>query len=228
MLLTDDHTTAVDLTTLSFPDLRLPAADAGKLRGYFARAFGEDSVLFHNHMEQEGFRYAYSLIQYKVLRGVPTVVGVAEGAQLVLDAFLDVSELTLANQHIAVHEKELDVKKVAAGVLSELREYRLATPLFAFNQRNYATFKNLPDKEHGSYLNRLVTTHLVTALRGIGCTVVPERPIMVSLRLKPRLVILKNQRMQMYTGGFTSNVAFPEGLGIGKSTSKGFGTVVPA
>ncbi len=222
-----DHTTPTEITTLTFPALRLHPRDAGKLRGYFAKAFGKDSVLFHNHTEGEGFRYGYSLVQYKIIRGLPTVVGVSAGAKLVMQAFMEVEEIDLAGQSIRVDDKELEVNKVPAGVISELREYRFASPLFAFNQDNYATFKALPDAEVKAFMTKLITSHLVTALRGIGCEVTEDRPIMLSHRLQPRLVNYKNKRMQMYVGSFTANVALPSGLGIGKSTSKGFGTVVP-
>lgn len=221
-----DHTTPIEITTLTFPALRLHPRDAGKLRGYFAKAFGQDSVLFHNHTEAEGFRYGYSLVQYKVIKGLPTVVGVAAGAKLVMQAFIDVEEIELAGQRIRVDDKELEVNKVPAGVISELLEYRFASPLFAFNQDNYATFMALPEAEIKAFMTKLITSHLVTALRGIGCEVTEERPIMLSHRLEPRLVHYKNKQMQMYVGGFTANVALPAGLGIGKSTSKGFGTVV--
>jgi hypothetical protein len=154
-------------------------------------------------------------------------VGIGEGAGLVLDAFLQVDTLELAGQTVAVDQKELDVKKYPAGVVNELHDYRFATPLFAFNQANYAVFKKLPDGELKDFVTKIITSHLITALRGIGCSVTPERPILVSHRLRPRLVSLKNQRMQMYTGTFTANVLLPPRLGIGKSVSKGFGTVVP-
>ena len=106
-----DHTIPVELTTLTFPELRLRASDAGRLRGYFAKIFGDDSVLFHNHTEADGFRYAYTLIQYKVLRGLPTVIGVADGARLVMQAFMDVEELDLGGQIVRVDDKELKVER---------------------------------------------------------------------------------------------------------------------
>lgn len=223
MLLT---TTPVDLTVLTFPALKMRASDAGKLRGYFAQAFGE-SVLFHNHTADQGFRYGYSLIQYKVLRGVPTVLGVSKGARLVMDAFMDVNELVIANQTVSVDSKELEVARSEAGIVSALHEFRFATPLFAFNQDNYALFKRLPDSDLKGFLTKIITSHLITALRGIGCEVNPASPILVSHRLRPCLVTVKNQRMQMYTGTFTANVVLPPKIGIGKSTSKGFGTIVP-
>lgn len=221
-------TTPIEITTLSFPELRLRAADAGKLRGYFAKTFGDDSVLFHNHTEADGFRYAYTLIQYKVLRGTPTVVGLAEGARLVMQAFMDVEELDLAGQVVRVDDKELKVDKVEAGVIDELREYELATPVWAFNQENYKAFHALEEAKQAGFLKKLFTSHIVTALKGIGCEVTKETPIMLSLRLEQRMVNAKNHRMQMYVGGFTANVALPDGIGIGKSVSKGFGTVVAA
>lgn len=215
----------IPVTTLSFPDLRLRGADAGKLRGYFARAFGEDSVLFHNHTPEAGFRYDYSLVQYKVIEGVPMVVGVAAGADLVLQAFLGVEEIDLGGSRVSVSSKELMSHRVPAGVIEELREYRLVTPLFAFNQVNYAEYKSLNGVERDDWIRKKLTNHIVTALRGIGCAVTPERPILLSARLQPKLVQFKNRPMQMYTGDFTANIAFPDLLGIGKSTSKGFGVV---
>lgn len=221
-----NSTIPVNITTLTFPALHLKASDAGRLRGYFAKAFGVDSILFHNHTKDDGFRYGYSLIQYKVLQGLPTVVGIGEGAKLILDAFVNISELTLDNQVVRVDDKELNVNRVEAGVIDELREYQLVSPLFAFNQDNYAVFRKLSETEVLGFLNKVVTNHLVTALRGMGCEVSPDKKIMVNLRLRPRLVNLKNQKMQMYTGSFVANVALPSGIGIGKSTSKGFGTII--
>lgn len=221
-------TTPVDTTTLTFSQLRLHPTDAEKLRGYFAKNFGKDSVLFHNHTDG-GFRYAYTLIQYKVLRGVPTIIGLADGAAQVMQTFLNLETIELDGQTVRVDDKELQVNKVKAGVISELREYRLASPLWMFNQDNYKKYRALPETEQPAFVKQLMNSHLVTALRGIGCEVDRDKArIMLSVRLEQKMVNAKNNRMQMYVGSFTANVALPEGIGIGKSVSKGFGTVVPA
>ena len=219
-------TTPVNITTLTFPQLKLRPRDAGLLRGYFAGAFGDRSVLFHNHTADNGFRYGYSQVQYKVLRGVPTVVGVAEGAGLVMQSFMDVDRLELNGHFVVVDDKELKVDKVEAGVIDELRDYRLASPLVMFNQENYKAYQKLPEAERSGFIRRLLRSHVITALRGIGCEVSPDKPLMVSPRLRVRMGTLKNKRMRMYLGDFTTNAAIPSGIGIGKSTSKGYGTIL--
>lgn len=214
------------LLTLTFPHLQLAQRDAPKLRGYFADAFGQDSVLFHNHTEEGGFRYAYPLIQYKVLGGVPSVMGVNEGAEDLLAAFMDLHELELEGVKVPINAKELTMDNSPAGVGSTLNEYRFVTPYFPFTQQNYQEFRALPPAEEPGRLNELVRNHLIQALRGVGVEVTPATPLLVSARLRPVRVNFKNQRMQMYLGHFTANVDFPSGLGIGKSTARGFGTVV--
>ena len=219
-------TTPVNITTLTFPQFKLRPSDAGRLRGYFARAFGDRSVLFHNHAAGSGFRYGYSQIQYKVLRGVPTVVGVAGGAGLVMQSFIDVDRLELNGHTVSVDDKELKMDSFEAGVIDDLRDYRLSSPLVMFNQDNYRVFQKLPEAERPAFIRRLLRSHIITALRGIGCDVSPDKPLMVSPRLRVKMGNLKNQRMQMYLGDFTTNAAIPSGIGIGKSTSKGYGTVL--
>ena len=87
--------TLIPITTITFPEIALRTRDAHKLRGYFGELFREHSPLLHNHLEadeqHEGavkFRYAYPLVQYKVLDRVPTLVGVGEGAGLLTQLFL--------------------------------------------------------------------------------------------------------------------------------------------
>lgn len=215
------------ILSLTFPDLRLDPRDAPKLRGYFIEHFGADNVLFHHHTDAGGFVYKYPLIQYKVLRGVPTVIGINAGADSLLAVFMDIREIELDGRRLPVNAKELNFLDAAVSIGDELREYRFATPYFPFTQDNYRDFRSRSPEEQAGRLRTLVVNHLIQALRNLGCSVTPDGPrVMASVRLRPKLVNFKNQVMQMYTGEFTTNVVFPTGLGIGKSTSRGFGTVV--
>lgn len=216
------------ILSLTFPDLRLIPRDAPKLRGYFIRHFGADNVLFHNHTSEGGYVYRYPLIQYKVLRGVPTVLGINEGADSLLEVFMHIHEIELDGQRLAINAKELNFLDADVAITDELREYRFTTPYFPFTQENYRDFRNRDPQEQAIRLRELLVNHLIQALRDIGLAITPEGPrLMASLRLQPKMVQFKNQRMQMYTGEFTANVVFPAGLGIGKSSSRGFGTIEP-
>ena len=59
---------------------------AEKLRGYFANLYKEED-LFHNHDDKGNSKYRMPLIQYKLINGMLSIVGIEEGAKLIADEF---------------------------------------------------------------------------------------------------------------------------------------------
>lgn len=215
----------INLLTLTFPELRMQPRDADKLRGYFLTAFGKDSILFHNHLPDGTFNYAYPLIQYKVLRGIPTVVGIGQGARDIMAHFSEIKEMNINGQLLKINSKLMDMASPEVGVISKLNSFSFQTPYFPFTQKNYAAFKTLSESEKKERLNTLIRNHLIQAMKGMGIDISSMPTLMVMADLNPRFVFFKNQRMQMYTGNFTANIDFPINVGIGKSTAKGFGSL---
>ena len=80
-------------TLLQFPNLKLAQRDGHKLRGYFSHLFGQESDLFHNHHPDGKVIYRYPRIQYKVVEGEPMLIGLGEGAQLLVERFLRVKDI---------------------------------------------------------------------------------------------------------------------------------------
>lgn len=217
-------TQPITLTTLSFPDLRLDARDAPKLRGFFANRFGAKSVLFHNH-EEAGYRYEYSAIQYKIIKGVPTVVGIGPGAQEVFTAFMEVDALTIGGREFLIDQKELGHDKPEFGVGGSLIDYEFVTPWYGLNQKNFPRYRKTPPAERPALMNDLLRVYLVTAVAGLGLENFRELPIMAKAHLRPVKVRVDNQTRQMFYGHFTTNAVLPDLIGIGKQTSHGFGTI---
>src|SRR4051812_35346852 len=85
-------------TIIRFPEIQLATRDAHKLRGYFGDLFREHSPLLHNHLETGEAAYRYPLVQYKVLDSVPTLVGLQEGADLLIQLFLKIKELQVGER----------------------------------------------------------------------------------------------------------------------------------
>lgn len=65
----------INQAIIKFPEINLQTRNAHKLRGYFGNVFKEHSPLLHNHFEDGKNRYAYPLIQYKVIKNIPVLVG---------------------------------------------------------------------------------------------------------------------------------------------------------
>lgn len=203
----------------------MAARDAHKLRGYFGSLFQAHSPLLHNHLEGGGLRYAYPLVQYKVIDGMPVLVGLNEGAELLIQLFLEVKELVIDGRSYPLSHKDLRCDEVVAGYGEELRPYRFETLYMALNQENYPAFMRASAEEKRQQLNMLVRNHILAAFKGMGVWLAPHERILVQAELEPRQTLFKNQSMVVFAGKFTSNAVLPKWVGLGKAVSRGFGAV---
>ncbi len=213
------------ITHLSFPELRLAARNAHHLRGYFGQLFREYSPLLHNHLEGGQLRYAYPLVQYKVIEGMPVLVGINEGATLLLDLFLQVQELHIAGQTYPLHHKGLQCREEEAGYAEELFTYRFCTHWMALNQQNYKEFVQLPAEQQKKRLDNLLRAQLLAVFKGMDVWLEPEQRILVQTQLQQKHTHFKDQRMLVFEGIFTTNARLPKWIGIGKAVSRGFGAI---
>ncbi len=230
--------TLIPITHITFPEIALRTRDAHKLRGYFGELFRAHSPLLHNHLEadaeteREGavkFRYAYPLVQYKVLDRVPTLVGVGEGAGLLTQLFLQMREISLDQDgelvHFPVLSKHIRHEQAPLGIADDLIEYRFETLWMALNQDNYRDYRGYSEAEQQAQLKRVLTSQLLALFREFGVWLEPHERIMVRLSMQERTTQFKNQTMVAFTGHFLTNVILPNGIGLGKAVSRGFGTV---
>lgn len=207
---------------VSFPDVRLPMRDASKLRGFVARLFAEHDE-FHNHGET-GWIYRYPLIQYKVIAGVPHIIGINSGAEKLAKAEEELQELVFGEKHIPLFAKNLVVGDEKIGVADKVYHYSFVTPWMPLNQNNYQLYcsKNMVNRRE--LLKSILIGNILALSKGLGYHVAQK--IVVDLgSLKTLETHFKNQPMLTFVGDFWTNFLIPEGLGIGKSVSRGFGTI---
>ncbi|WP_077924400.1 CRISPR-associated endonuclease Cas6 [Spirosoma sp. 209] len=223
--------TLVPLTTITFPEIALRTRDAHKLRGYFGELFRQHSPLLHNHLEQADgtgdvkFRYGYPLVQYKVLGNVPTLVGLGEGATLLTQLFLQMREVQIESETFPVLSKHIRHEQVPIGISDDLIEYRFETLWMALNQANHRDYRNYTEAEQQAQLKRVLTGQLLALFREFNLWLAPHERIMVRLSVDERTTQFKNQTMVAFAGRFLTNVILPDGIGLGKAVSRGFGTV---
>ncbi len=222
----------VPLTTITFPEIALRVRDAHKLRGYFGNVFQEHSPLLHNHFEIEGsaeprYRYAYPLVQYKVLGRVPTLVGMGEAAGLLVDLFLKINHLDIEGRGYPVLSKHISHQQVVIGLSDDLHSYRFDTLWLGLNQKNFGEYKNAAVEEKQMILKRTLTANILTVCEAAGLQLTKEQRIMVKLTpTQPTVTKFKNVSFLGFGGTFTTNALLPDHLGLGKSVARGFGSVV--
>lgn len=212
-------------TVISFPEIKLKTRDAHKLRGYFGNIFKEHSPLLHNHFEDGTDRYAYPLVQYKVIQNVPILVGMAEGARLLTELFLKIKEINIDGINYQVNSKNITSQIHEFGNLEELTEYHFETLWMALNQKNFKQYSELQDTTSKTkFLNRQLQNNILSFYKGIGFHTTDR--IMVTGSFSEKSTKFKDNKMLAFSGEFVTNAFLPDFVGIGKAVSRGFGTVI--
>ena len=211
-------------TIIRFPEIQLETRDAHKLRGYFGTLFQEYSPLLHNHLETGQSAYRYPLVQYKVLCGVPVLVGLNDGADLLISLFLKIKELKIGDRLYPVLQKNIESKIVTIGLSEDLHSYRFETLWMALSQHNHAMYINEVPAQHTKLLKAILTGNILSFFKSMNYRA--EANIMVNLKITAeRETQFKNNAMLAFEAVFVTNVLLPEFIGLGKSVARGFGTI---
>lgn len=213
-------------TIITFPEITLSQRDAHKLRGYIGNLFKDRSPLLHNHLEGEGkFRYAYPLVQYKVVRGLPMLIGYNEGAKLLMDLFLEIEEIQIGEITIPVPSKNIQCQEIQAAYSENLQQYEFQTLWMPLNQKNHKEYRNMDAAAQEQKLQVLLRNHILAAFKGLGIWLEADQRIMCTAQMEERKTQFKDQKMMAFHGTFTTNAILPDYIGLGKSVARGFGTI---
>ena len=214
----------IHLTTIRFPEIQLATRDAHKLRGFFGTFFMQHSPLLHNHLETGEATYRYPLVQYKVLNGMPTLVGLNEGADLLITLFLNIKTLEIGERTFPVYEKNIESKMIDIGLAADLHAYRFQTLWMALNQKNYIEYLGEDDDHKGRHLKAILVGNILSFFKGMNYRA--EGNIMANLKItNQRETQFKNNAMLAFEGEFVTNALLPCLIGLGKSVARGFGTI---
>jgi hypothetical protein len=213
-------------TIIRFPEIQLATRDAHKLRGYFGNIFQEYSPLLHNHLESGESAYRYPLVQYKVINRVPTLVGLNEGADLLINLFLKIKTLQIEDKTYPINQKNIESKTLEIGLSNELHSYRFQTLWMALNQENHQRYLHNSASEQQKQLNTLLQNNILSYYKAMNYWLNPQERIMGMLQnVYEKETKFKDKSMIAFQADFVSNAVLPSFIGIGKSVARGFGTL---
>lgn len=211
-------------TIIRFPEIQLATRDAHKLRGYFGNIFQEYSPLLHNHLESGESAYRYPLVQYKVINRIPTLVGLNEGADLLINLFLKIKTLQIEDKTYPIHQKNIESKTLEIGLSNELHSYRFQTLWMALNQENHQRYLHNSASEQQKQLNTLLQNNILSYFKAMNYWV--NGQVMGMLQnVYEKETKFKDKSMIAFQADFISNAVLPSFVGIGKSVARGFGTL---
>ncbi len=197
--------------------------DSSKLRGYIGNHF--DYPLLHNHYAQDKLLYSYPLIQYHVIDGQASMLGIEEGADLLKDIAEDITELRLSDSYYKVEDRIIVEDEINVSTTNREYHYKFITPWLALNKNNFQRFNSIEGwKERKVFLNKILVGNILSMAKGLG--IIVDRRLYPKTRLDFTRVDYKSINMLAFTGEFKVKFRIPNYFGFGKGVSHGFGTVV--
>jgi hypothetical protein len=206
-------------------DQRLHPRNITQFRGAVNAHAGDRDVLFHNHRE-DGFRYDYPLIQYKVSGGKASIVCVDRGTEAIHHLFDGTPvELTIGGKTMRYEVEDLRARKINLRIGREKKVYDIINWL-PFSQDNYQHFRSLRDPaEVSRFLEELLKGNILSFANGVGWDMDGEIAVDFFQNASHGSLPFKGVQMHTVTGAFQTNVELPPGIGLGKGSSIGFGTI---
>lgn len=188
-------------------------------------ALSGNNPMFHNHSEESGDIFRYPKVQYKILDGCPALVGVAEGADALKSMFIPGARLTF---RIGRAVRDFTVKGILSGrfmpEFCDSARYRLHSWL-PLNSENYDTYKQSASLiAKVEKLNAILVGNILSLYKGLNTFLEQEARALI-IDLIPREVTFKGVRMQAFDAIVETNITLPEGCGLGKGVSHGFGVI---
>lgn len=215
-------------STLLLKDICLNPSQIHKFRGFIGNLF-RDYDMLHNHDPITGkLIYRYPLIQFKLINGIPAIIAVTDKAvELFSLLFLKLNEVVIEDLKIPVFEKDLYIEDVTIRYANETFMYEFMSPWLALNQKNFRRYTESESKsEKANILRQTLIGNILSMSKYLGCWLEKDQNIHAEIRTEEKPVNLKGKTMIGFTGMFKTNFIIPDGLGIGKSVSRGFGTVL--
>ena len=207
--------------TITLEDLKLKSRYAEKIRGYLGNKY-EELDLLHNH-NNEKFIYRYPLVQYKIINGKPMFVGINEGCHLISKILLNEDSFILDNKKIEYCQTNIQSKRERILLEDHYIKYKFLTPWIGLNQKNSKIYRKLNSVEKEELLKKILIGNVLSLSKNLGYTI--KEKIYCSCNLKETNIKLKNISHIGFIGEFKINFKIPDYLGIGKSVSRGFGTI---
>jgi len=214
-------------STLIIENVNLHASQIHKFRGFVGNLFLDDDLV-HNHDLKTGKPiYRYPLIQFKMIDNKPVILALTDQATSAFaKIFMKLDEVDLEGIKIPIFNKSLKIEEVDFGFSETMQSYRFASPWIGLNQKNYGKYKEMTsEQDKTAFLERSLTGNILSISKGLGYWLEKDQRIIVEAKVQPRKVNLKGKSLIGFFGTFRTNFLIPDFVGLGKSVSRGFGTV---
>lgn len=198
--------------------------DGRAVRGFFGNLY-RNRPEFHGHRGDE-LVYKHPLIQYKVFGGSALVIGLKEGAYL-LKAVPTLEYLEIYRQKYSVLKQNLSTDAVSFGLTDRTFRYTFSTTWVGLNEDNYENYLSMKHNQTKirSLIERILTGNILSMSKSLGYVVKDKIRLIADLNENGAVMVKDGVELTAFQGEFETNFVIPEFWGLGKFSSRGYGTV---
>ncbi|HAX97898.1 MAG TPA: hypothetical protein DCY12_03130 [Candidatus Atribacteria bacterium] len=203
---------------------RIVTDSPSTLRGFIGKMFPNNPIIHHHSRDgTTKLIYSYPKIQYKIIDGRPIILGLLEGVKVVEDISAKLHQLELKSKIYTILNKKHERKEVYISITNNRLRYKFLTPWLALNEESYRRYKKNNPKEKQKQLESILVGNIISMAKGLEYVVTDK--IIATIDVKEMPMSLKGVPMLGFLGNFSVNFEIPDYWGIGKSVSRGFGTI---
>lgn len=211
--------------------LKIASYELPAFRGAIIDKIGrEDSLLFHNHLDDKKYSYRYPLVQYKTVGKRPTLLCLHEAVEEIHKFFGQRDwSIRISDRTLEMKIANLELNNFNMQVWDRNFDYSIHHWI-ALDQKAYADYQALAGMgERIAKLESILVGNMIAFAKGIGWTLPPkeERPLnakIISME-EPKWVSVKGNKVLAFDMHFKTNAFLPSFVGLGKHVSLGFGLV---
>lgn len=194
-------------------------SSAKALRGYFGNYF-KNIVEFHNHLDQITFNYKSPNIQYRVIDGNLSILGINEGGDILLKSIekIKLDEIILEGIDNKIKEKEIKITFPELEVYDKRYDYKFESFWIALNEENYKKYQKGEFSLDNQLRNNILEFFKLSSVQA-------TKRIIAAGIFEENKIVEKDTVILGFTGTFKTNVNLPDLIALGKRKSIGFGII---
>lgn len=190
-------------------------------RKEFVRAFAAEPLV-NAHKQSGGFLYRVPLVQFKSIYERLVIVGVGAGAEFLSElADKDMPE-PLGDM---LNRSELELREHTFQIGEQKKTYRFIIPWAALNSDNYKIYKESDKEAKRELLEKTLTGNILSFFKSIGFNADSRIETEIIESATTRRVTVKGVTHNTFELNFATNADLPDFIGLGRFTSRGFGTI---
>ena len=194
-----------------------------QVKGVFIRQYPKEPIIpMLNGTYRD--KFLYPRVQVKILNEQIYIIGIQEGVAPVLSLLENFDIFDFGNITFKVQSSDIEKGEKQFILTDRLIRYRFITPWVALNQMTGEKYRNLPNEEKQSYLNRLIGQNIVFLAKELGAK--PSNKVYSKVKLSslfPKPV--DENKWGSFTGEFKTNYLLPSYIGLGNGITRGYGTI---